>query len=584
VPHPAQKCGKIAKVTQAREMSWCGVGATIYVRLDMDHLSPADISQRLDQLTELSVELSSNRNIPLLLEHILRAAKKLTHADGGTLYRTSEDKKSLCFHISLNDTLGMYKGGVAGDQIEIPNIPLCDQYGNKNLSSVAAYAANFGQSINIMDIYQADVFNFSGMRHFDSQYHYHSQSFLTVPMQDHEGDLIGVLQLINATDPATGAKRTFSETDQRFIEALSSQAAIAITNQQLVLQLEKLFEALVNMINIGIDEKSPYTGRHCQMVPELTMMLANAAHRAPSGPLAEFQMSEDDRKELWLAGLLHDCGKITTPVHVVDKATKLESIHDRIHNIDTRFEVLKRDAEIAALRQKLAALEQAVPTDAAREANWAEIDRAAQRQIEQYNDDRAFLRYANIGSEGMRLDEQERVRSIAAYSWRNVQGELADFLDFEEVSNLTIRFGTLTQDERDVINNHISVTIRMLESLPWPKHLKNVPEYAGGHHERMDGKGYPRGLRGDQMSIQARLMAIADIFEALTACDRPYKKGKSLTESLQILGKFSLNGHIDPDLFDVFIRQKVYLEFARRFMKPAQIDEVDESLIPGYTP
>jgi HD domain len=283
---------------------------------------------------------------------------------------------------------------------------------------------------------------------------------------------------------------------------------------------------------------------------------------------------------------LHDCGKITTPVHVVDKSTKLESIHDRIHNIDTRFEVLKRDAEIAALKQKLAALEpvSSGPADAARQANFAAIDLQLAQQIEQYNHDRAFLRHANIGSEGMPAEDQERVRKIAAYQWVNGEGVPANFLDFEEISNLTIRFGTLTADEREVINNHISVTIRMLESLPWPKHLKNVPEYAGGHHERMDGKGYPRGLKGDQMSVQARLMAIADIFEALTACDRPYKKGKSLTESLQILGKFSLNGHIDPALFDVFVRQKVYLEFARRFMKPAQVDTVDESQIPGYSP
>lgn len=560
----------------------------------MEHLSPAQIAQRLDQLTELSVELSNNHDIPLLLEHILRVAKSMTHADGGTLYRISEDKNSLCFHISINDTLGMYKGGVSGDRIEIPNIPLCDKYGKKNLSSVAAYAANFGQSINIQDVYLADVFNFAGMRLFDAQYHYHSQSFLTVPMRDHEGELIGVLQLINATDPETGVVRSFSETDQRFIEALSSQAAIAITNQQLVFQLEHLFEALVNMINIGIDEKSPYTGRHCQMVPELTMMLAEAAHRTQVGPLATFSMAERDRKELWLAGLLHDCGKITTPVHVVDKSTKLESIHDRIHNVDTRFEVLKRDAEIHALKQKLAAADKLLESlDAneggrfgkiALESEYARLDGILAQQKAQYDDDREFLRFSNKGSEGMPSADQERVLEISRYRWMNTWGEESNFLDFEEVANLTIKYGTLTQDEREVINNHISMTIRMLESLPWPKHLKHVPEYAGGHHERMDGKGYPRGLKAEQMSIQARLMAIADIFEALTAADRPYKKGKSLSESLNILGKFRLNGHIDPDLFDVFIREKVYQQYADRFMIAGQIDDVDESKIPGYIP
>jgi response regulator RpfG family c-di-GMP phosphodiesterase len=324
------------------------------------------------------------------------------------------------------------------------------------------------------------------------------------------------------------------------------------------------------------------------MVPELTMMLANAVHRTETGPMASFVMTEADVKELWLAGLLHDCGKITTPVHVVDKATKLESIHDRIHNIDTRFEVLKRDAEISALKQKLQKLALAETRtsrdDLATSAQWAAIDANLQQQLAQYDQDREFLHFANRGSEGMSLEHQQRVAAIGRYRWVGVDGIEQNFLDFEELTNLNIRYGTLTVDEREVINNHISMTIRMLESLPWPRHLKNVPEYAGGHHERMDGKGYPRGLRAEQMSVQARVMAIADIFEALTATDRPYKKGKSLSESVTILGKFSLNGHIDPVLFDIFMRQKVYLEYAQRFMDPRQIDEIDETKIPGYVP
>jgi HD-GYP domain-containing protein (c-di-GMP phosphodiesterase class II) len=157
-----------------------------------------------------------------------------------------------------------------------------------------------------------------------------------------------------------------------------------------------------------------------------------------------------------------------------------------------------------------------------------------------------------------------------------------NFLSDEEVTNLTIRAGTLTQEERQIINHHITMTIQMLEALPWPKHLSNVVEYAGGHHERMDGKGYPKGLTREQMSVQARCMGIADIFEALTARDRPYKKGKTLSEALTILGKFKLNGHIDPDLFDVFMWEKVYEKYATEFMQPEQIDAVDPLQIPGY--
>jgi hypothetical protein len=285
-------------------------------------------------------------------------------------------------------------------------------------------------------------------------------------------------------------------------------------------------------------------------------------------------MSDNDRKQLWLAGLLHDCGKITTPVHVVEKSTKLETIFDRIQIVDARFEVLKRDAEIRALKRKL---------DAGNDTRrHAEINVALSAELARMDDDRAFLRRANIGSEFMRPEDQQRVRDIARLRWIGPDGNEQDLLNEEEIGNLTLKAGTLNAQEREIINNHISVTIRMLESLPWPKHLQQVPEYAGGHHERMDGNGYPRGLRGDQMSVQARMMAIADIFEALTAKDRPYKKGKTLTESLQILGGFRQRNHIDPDLFDVFIRQKVYLQYARRFMDPAQIDEVDESKIPGY--
>ncbi|CAH0232592.1 3'3'-cGAMP-specific phosphodiesterase 1 [Massilia sp. Bi118] len=537
----------------------------------MQELTPSHIAERLHLLTEVSVALGENHDIEAFLERILRVAKGMTNADGGTLYRPSPDGQSLAFHISLNDTLEIHQGGVSGNRIDLPPIPLLDAYGSRNLASVAAYAANFNQSVNIEDVYKADVFNFSGMRLFDQTFGYHSQSFLTVPMTDHEGELVGVLQLINAMDPETGAIRSFSSTDQRFIEALASQAAVALTSEQLIQQLENLLEALVNLINIGIDEKSPYTGRHCQFVPELTMMLAEAVHKTDKGPLAGFRMNDADRKELWLAGLLHDCGKITTPVHVVDKSTKLETIFDRIHMVDTRIEVMLRDAEIRALKARLEP-----------GANHAAIDDLLASEQKRLVDDREFLRRANVGGEGMLPADQERVYRIARQRWTGPGGQERDLLDEEEVRNLTVRFGTLTDDERKIINNHIWVTIRMLESLPWPKHLKNVPEYAGGHHERMDGKGYPRGLTRDQMSVQARIMAIADIFEALTAADRPYKKGKTLSESLAILGKFAQNGHIDPDLFDIFVREKVYLKFAQEHMDAHQVDPVDESTIPGY--
>jgi HD-GYP domain-containing protein (c-di-GMP phosphodiesterase class II) len=531
-----------------------------------------DLVQRLDQLNAIGASLSAERDINRLLEAILTAAKSITRADGGTLYRVTEDK-TLRFEIVRTSSLKFYLGGTTGNPIPFYPIQLYKD-GNPNNSMVAAYAAINGKTVNIADAYTAEGFDFSGTRAFDSKTGYRSRSFLTVPMKNHEGEAIGVLQLLNAQDPQTGEVIAFSSSDQRLAESLASQAAVALTNRLLVDQLEQLFESFINLINSAIDEKSPYTGGHCQRVPNLTMLLAEAVNETKQGPLSDFHMSDKDRYELKIAGLLHDCGKVTTPVHVVDKATKLETIFDRVNLIDTRFEVLKRDAEIDALKARKG-------LDAMQESD---IDQRLRIKLRQLDDDRKFLHACNIGGERMRDEDVDRVKKIAQYRWRDVAGHEADFLSADEVRNLTIRAGTLTDDERKVINHHIVATIKMLEALPWPKHLTKVPEYAGGHHERMDGKGYPRGLTREQMSVQARCMGIADIFEALTAKDRPYKKGKTLSESLEILGRMKLNNHVDPDLFDVFVRRKVYLRYAEKFLDPEQIDAVDEGRIPGYVP
>ncbi len=521
-----------------------------------------DLGQRLEQLNAIGASLSAERDINRLLEAILTAAKAITRADGGTLYRVTEER-TLRFEIMRTSSLKFYLGGSTGNPIPFYPIQLYKD-GKPNHSMVAAYAALTGKTVNIADAYTADGFDFTGTRAFDNKTGYRSKSFLTVPMRNHEREIIGVLQLINAQDPESGEIVAFSASDQRLAESLASQAAIALTNRMLINQLEQLFESFIKLINNAIDEKSPYTGGHCQRVPVLTMLLAEAVNATSEGPLAAFQMGDKDRYELKIAGLLHDCGKVTTPVHVVDKATKLETIFDRVHLIDTRFEVLKRDAQIASLRA-------------------GGDEKRLRERLRQLDDDREFLQACNVGSERMRDEDIERVRRIAQYRWRDLSGQEVNFLSDDEVKNLTVRAGTLTEEERKIINHHIVATIRMLEALPWPRHLRNVPEYAGGHHERMDGKGYPKGLTREQMSVQARCMGIADIFEALTAKDRPYKKGKTLSESLEILGRMKLNGHIDPDLFDIFVRRKVYRRYAEMFLDKEQIDDVEESQIPGYT-
>jgi len=538
--------------------------------------SSDNLLHRLKELNDIGIALSRERDLNSLLETILVAAKRITNADAGTLYLYEPDQQMLRFEILRNDTLKTSMGGTSGVPISFYPIRLYDEANNPNHAMVVSHAFLSGETVNIPDAYMAQGFDFSGTKNFDAKTGYRSRSFLTVPMRNHEDEAIGVLQLINAQDRESGDIVNFSTDDQQLLESLASQAAIALTNRRLIVQLEELFEAFIQLINTAIDDKSAYTGGHCARVPALTMMLAEAVNRTRRGPLSDFKMTDQDRRELKIAGLLHDCGKITTPVHVVDKATKLQTLFDRIDLLDTRFEVLKRDAEIDMLRE--------VADAGADDQRVDEARRDHVKRTAQLDRDRDFLRHCNIGCEEMSVEEQQRVRQIAAYRWRGVDGKEIKFLSDDEAENLTIGSGTLTDAEREIINHHIEVTIKMLESLPWPKHLKNVPEYAGGHHERMDGNGYPRGLKREQMSVQARVMGIADIFEALTAKDRPYKKGKTLTESLTILGKFKLDGHVDPDLFDIFIREKVYLDYAGQFLPPEQIDDVDLGNIPGVNP
>lgn len=518
---------------------------------------------RLEQLNDIGASLSRERNLDRLLEKILLAAKQITRADGGTLYLLTEDKKHLRFQIVRTDSLKIAFGGTSGQPVSgvFADLPLYLDDGRANDNMVVVYAAITGQTVNIPDAYAAEGFDFYGTRQFDQRTGYRSSSFLTVPMKNHEGEIIGVLQLINALDEETGQTIEFSLAAQRLAESLASQAAVALTNRHLIKQMEELFEAFIKLINLAIDEKSPYTGGHCQRVPELTMMLADAVDAETEGPLADFSLSDNDRHELRVAALMHDCGKITTPVHVVDKATKLHTIFDRIELIDTRFEVLRRAAE-ARLWRSIAEGEAEPVARAAYEAFGQQIDA-----------DRERLRRSNIGGERMSDDDIAAIRQIAErYRWHNAAGQEVPFLSADEIDNLTIRAGTLTAAEREIINNHIVATIKMLEQLPWPKHLKRVPEYAGGHHERMDGKGYPKGITREQMSWPARMMGIADIFEALTANDRPYKKAMKLSQALDIMNNFRNTGHIDPDLYDVFVKSGVGQKYGEKFLSPEQVD------------
>ncbi len=578
-----------------------------------------DTAEGFARLIEIGIALSAERDHDRLMEMILLEAKDMCNADGGTLYlRTGDDH--LKFEIMRTDSLNIAKGGTTGEEIPFPPLPMYDrETGEPNHKNVASHAALTGRTVNIPDAYRVKEFDFTGPRKFDRETGYRSESFLTVPLKDRDGDVIGVLQLLNALDPRTGEVIPFNREVQPFVEALASQAAVALANQRLVESQKTLLESFIKLIASAIDAKSPYTGGHCQRVPGLARMLAQAACESEDPPFEDFNLTEDEWYELHIAAWLHDCGKITTPEYVVDKATKLETLYNRIHEIRTRFEVVKRDVEIEYLKSRLNGGGDAEALRRDMEARLARLD-----------DDFAFVAEHNLGTEFTAPESIDSIKRIAQIRWtRTIDDRLGlahgekkrkervpakelpaqefllsdkdehiihrepgrgnsdgDALGFRlqtpehqynlgEVYNLCIRRGTLTAEERFKINDHIVQTITMLEKLPFPKNLRRVPEYAGAHHEKMNGTGYPRRLNKDDMSIPARIMAIADIFEALTAADRPYKTAKTLSEAIHIMSGMRKDRHIDADLFELFLKSGTQREYAEKFLPPEQIDDVD---------
>ena len=531
------------------------------------------LQNQISNMSAIGLALSKEKDMDKLLEMILLEAKRISNADGGTLYMMTDDQR-LKFSIMITDSLNIHMGGTSGKEIPFYPVKLYMDDGQQNKTMIAANAGLTGDTINIPDAYKAKGFDFAGTKAFDEKTGYRSKSFLTVPLKNHEDEIIGVLQLLNAQDFKTKKVIPFSGNVQKSVEALSSQAAVAITNKNLIKDLEVLFESFIKLIASAIDAKSPYTGGHCSRVPEITMMLAESVNEINDGPFAGIQFTDKEMYELKIAAWLHDCGKVATPEAVVDKGTKLETIYDRIHTVATRFEVLKRDEEIKYLKKQL----KIQKDDSLIENQKKEALKKARtlylKRIKQQEDDKSFIEESNIGGEFMSQDRKDRVNKIASYRWKD-NGSPKPFFSEDEIYNLCISRGTLTPEERKIINDHIVVTIDMLEQLPYPKHLRNVPEFAGGHHEKLDGTGYPKGLNHSEMSVQAKIMAIADIFEALTARDRPYKKGKTLSQAMRILGFMKNDAHIDTELFEVFVKEKIYLKYAESFLDPEQIDEVE---------
>jgi len=558
---------------------------------------------------EISATLSSERNFDHLLERVLQETLASAEASGGIVYLVPDNGRGL-LPAALRwqpDDEGAVP--VTPQAAHLPGLAFIPSPVETHPLLLAALEAR-------TQVLEVPPQRPAGMEFLDSE---GSDLvglpvlLVALPLKNRAQEVIGVLALFLPGSAEAPPPERIS-----FIEALSGASAVAIENQRLIQSQKALLESLIRLVAGAIDAKSPYTGGHCQRVPELTKMLARAACDTTEGPYAGFAMSEDEWEALHIAGWLHDCGKVTTPEYVVDKATKLETLYDRIHEVRMRFEVLKRDAEIDFWKQ-VAAGGDAAALRQALEAQWQVLD-----------EEFAFVASCNEGGEFMAPERQARLQAIATRTWQRtlddrlgiaweegkrkaaspaqplpasealladkpehlIEREPRDLMPAQnpwgfklqvpqwkfnrgELHNLGVGRGTLSEEDRYIINDHIVQTIIMLDALPFPRHLRNVPELAGGHHEKMDGKGYPKRLKGDEMSPQARMMAIADIYEALTAVDRPYKKGKKLSEALAIMVRMRQDQHIDGELFELFLTSGVYRQYAERYLRPEQLDEVD---------
>jgi HD-GYP domain-containing protein (c-di-GMP phosphodiesterase class II) len=576
----------------------------------------------LQQFFEISRALSAEKDQRRLLEMILREACKVSHADGGAILMFTEDETELELAILEIERAGIHFGGTSGVEPPYPPVPVHgepDVAGRISLDSTTASAL---ETIRINDASSELRFDLRRIHERFDHENYGCHSVMSVPLADQKGELVGLMQLINARD-GSGETRAFDPEIVPFVEALSSDAAVALDLRRLIKAQKDLLEAFIHVVAGAIDAKSPCTHGHCQRVPVIAKQLAEKAHGSSNGPFTDFHLSEDEWYELHIASWLHDCGKVTTPEYVVDKSTKLETLYDRIHEIRTRFEVLWRDAEIDYWRARA----EGSPEDP------HGLKRLTER-LDRIRSDWAFIAECNLGEHFMDDERIERVKDIASQTWlrhlddrvglsheelerkkRAGQAELpatehliADkpehiitrpgdgpvfgdnqhgfdmdvpehLYDKGEITNLCVPRGTLTAEERFKINDHIIQTINMLGRLPFPRELKRVTDWAGNHHEKLDGTGYPRRLGADDLSIPERIMAIADIFEALTATDRPYMRPKSMSTALGIMARMRDSGHLCPDLFDLFLESGVWREYGEAHLQPEQMDEVDiESL------
>ena len=505
---------------------------------------------QIKKMSDIGRALSGVYDLNALLEMIVDQARSFTNADAGTLYIVEDE--TLRFQIVQNDSLKICMGGKTGETIPFPPVELKE-------SNVSAFVALKGKSVNIPDVYDTDLFDFTGPKKFDQSTGYRSKSMLVVPMKNHDNDVIGVLQLLNATNPVNNEVIAFSQDYENLSESLASQAAVSITNAKLISNMTELFEAFVKVMATAIDEKSPVTGGHIRRVADLTLTMAEVIHNHDEGAFKDRKFSPDQMYELRIAAYMHDIGKVTSPVEIVEKAKKLQTIFDRIHYIRLRMDYIIQKVKLEGQQKKIELLE--------RKADLAEIKKVelkSEKQIQEMEDIRSFINKCNEPGEFLEDETLDKLKEISLRTYLDNEGQQQPFITEDELLNLSIRRGSITDAERKKMQDHAAVTLKMLKQIPFTKKLKNIPSFAGAHHEFINGKGYPLGLKGDEIPFEGKLMAVTDIAEALTASDRPYKKAMPLETVYRILRSMAKNGELDNDMVELFINEEIYKTYQEK--------------------
>ena len=509
------------------------------------------IQSDMERLNQLGIALSSEKNLDKLLEMIVTEARSFTHCDAGTLYRIIEKRKVLKFEIMQTESTGYAAGGTTGDKINLPPVPLVVD-GEENHSNVSAHVAIAGETVNISDVYEAKGFDFSGPKKYDEITGYRTQSMMVIPMRDHTDKVIGVLQLINSLSPK-GERIPFDEKYESLIRSLASQAAVAINNAQLIYDLEYLFKSLVNYTVKAIDARSPHTAGHSSRVAKLTRRIAEDMNFQTTGPFADIHFTDEQLEEIWIAGLLHDVGKIGVPEHVLEKQNKLDGA-----NYQVVLDRLQKIKELMLMNGKLRNLQN---------GNAEETqDDQLKKELENLQDDYDFILWVNKPG-FLQPEKKEILDAIAKKTYVDAEGNEQPYITEEEHTNFSVVKGNLTAEERTQIQEHVIYTRKLLKKLPFPDRLKNVPLYAATHHEHIDGKGYPDGLPGDQIPLPAKIMCVADVWDALTAQDRPYKPPIPADRSCEILRSGAKYGEFEKDVVELFINHRLWEK------KPGEITE-----------